>query len=170
MKVHEDFTIPDQNQIANASFAESNFTNGASTVAPSTDLNVLQRTFQYGVDVMRSDDPTALQKMIRFAVNSVVKTREQILKFGNFAIPLIVAYNAGKVFLATQYGEPVMDFLNLDAETQETFMESSVPIILGTSKTMYAGIWITAEKVNEALKQRGGASVVLNDFVSDERS
>jgi len=180
MRVHEDFTISGQNQITDVSFTEPDFelntkldfegVEGKFIAVPSKDLNVFQRTVQYGAEVMRSGDPTVLQKMIRFAVNGVVKTREQVLRFGNFAIPLIVAYNAGKVFLATQYGEPVMDLLNLDAETQKTFMESSVPIVLGTSKTLYAGIWITAEKVRDTLKERGGPSIVLNEFISDERS
>lgn len=135
--------------------------------------NELVKVFS-GNDVVSENletaDPTVLQRAVRFALSGVVKTREQVLKFGGFAIPFIIAYNAGKVLLATKFGAPAMDFFNIAEDTQKSVMESSIPIVLGTSKTLYAGIWITAEKVNEALKQRGGASVVLNDFVSDERS
>ena len=154
MRVHEEFPITGSNEVVSIPFFNGG--NRESADRESVDIE--------------SVDPSALQKIFRFAVNGVVKTREVVLKFGGFAIPLIIAYNAGKVMLVTELGEPVMDFFNVAEDTQKHVMESSIPIILGTSKTLYAGVLITAEKIREVLKERGGASVVLNKFLTDEKS
>jgi len=102
-------------------------------------------------------------------VQNLFKTREQVLKFGGYAIPGIILYNAAKVAAVTGFGVSIMNSLGFQEDSKQVFESASVAGVLGASTTLHVGIWIVGEKVYACMKKHGG-DVVFKDFIMDETS